>query len=399
MNKNPVVGMKDILPDEMNVRNFLLAKIRDTYKKFGFLEIATPAIEHIENLNGSKGWENEKLIFKILKRGDKLDKAFESNDKSELIDCGLRYDLTLPLSRFYASNKDLLPKPFKAIQIGNVYRADRPQKGRFREFTQCDIDIFGDNTNLSEIECLTATLTFLKEIGFEKYGIYIDINDRRILKNLILDSGFNENEYENICIILDKYDKIGIDGVRDELLKNNYNDSSTQKLLESINNANINIDDPIYNNLRNIINTVKSVTGIDIIFAPTLVRGMGYYTGPIFEVKCKSFDSSIGGGGRYDKMIEDFIGEDIPACGISLGFERLIAILKDNSYSIENENKNIAYLISKDLPNDKIFDIINEAYKERLNGNNIYISYMAKNIKFQKENLEKIGYKIFKDFK
>lgn len=400
MNKNPVLGMKDILPAEMNIRNFLLQEIRNTYKKFGFLEIGTPAIEHIENLNGSKGWDNEKLIFKILKRGDKLDKALESNDKSDLIDSGLRYDLTLPLSRFYASNKDSLPKPFKSIQIGNVYRADRPQKGRFREFTQCDIDIFGDNTNLSEIECLTATITFLKKIGIDKYGLYIDINDRRILKNMILESGFNEKDFDNICIILDKSDKIGLDGVKDELIDSSFDKNAIQKLINCISTLDINnSNDAIFENLKSIIDNVSKLTNIKLNFLPTLVRGMGYYTGPIFEVKCEAFNSSIGGGGRYDKMIGDFIGEDVPACGISLGFERLIAILQDNNYKIDDNNENIAYLISKDLPKDKINDILKSAYDERNNGKNIYISFMAKNIKFQKENLEKIGYNIFKDFK
>lgn len=400
MIKTPVLGMKDILPDEMSIRMYLLNNIRNVYKSFGFLEIATPTIEHIENLNGSKGWENEKLIFKILKRGDKLEKALESDNKNDIVDSGLRYDLTLPLSRFYASNKDSLPKPFKAIQIGNVYRADRPQKGRFREFTQCDIDVFGDSTFLSEIECLTATITFLKKIGFDKYGIYIDINDRRILKKIILDSGFDETQFDDICIILDKTDKIGLDGVRDILKEESYDEQKVNKLLNTINNIKLeDSNDEIFTNLKYISETVKKLTGIDINFLPTLVRGMGYYTGPIFEVKCKEFSSSIGGGGRYDKMIGDFVGEDVPACGISLGFERLITILQDKSFTINNGEEKVAYLLDKNLDKEKIVDILKEVNEKRLNGTDVYVSNMAKNIKFQKDNLLKLGFTNFVDYK
>lgn len=409
MNKNPVVGMKDIMPNEMEIRQFLLAKIRDTYKKFGFTEIATPTMEHIENLNGDLGWENEKLIFKVLKRGDKLKEAFDNGSLQDMIDFGLRYDLTLPLSRFYASNKDSLPKPFKSIQIGSVFRADRPQKGRYREFTQCDIDVFGDDSFLSEIECLTATATFLNEIKLDKYGISIDINDRRILKYIILSSGFSENDIKDICIILDKEDKIGLDGVKQNLIDDGYDQNKTNALYDNINNLSKNglssikeliVDDKdVIKNLNYIIDTVSNIANIKVNFKPTLVRGMGYYTGPIFEIKCDAFNSSIGGGGRYDDMIGEFLGEKIPACGISIGFERLITILMDDNYVIDEKKEKIAYLIDKNIDDNKKKDILIEAYKERQKGNIVYIANMAKNIKFQKENLANNGFTKFVDFK
>ena len=417
MIKTPVNGMKDILPKEMQLRQFLLSKLREVYSKFGFMEIESPNIEHIENLLSKQGWDNEKLIFKILKRGEKLNKAIETNNPNDLIDCGLRYDLTLPLCRFYANNKDKLLHPFKAMQFGNVYRADRPQKGRFRQFMQCDIDILGDESNLSEIELLLATSTFLNEINFEKYKYRFEINDRRILKSIILFCGFDENDFETICISIDKLDKIPIDKIIEEIKSNTNNDNAVLKIenilqqIISNNNKNNNekllllnnmldntISDDIISNLTQIIDICSLNNNIQLVFNPTLVRGMGYYTGTIFEIKSDGFNGSIGGGGRYDEMVSKFIGEKVPSCGISIGFERIITILLENDYKIENDNNKIAYLIDKNINDRTKQKIFNEAMAERKEGKVVLINIMAKNKKFQKENLANNGFNNFKEF-
>ncbi len=432
MIKTPVNGMKDIEPHEMEIRQFILSKIREVYARFGFTEIETPNIEHIENLLSDQGWDNEKLIFKILKRGEKLDKAFESGNMNEIVDSGLRYDLTVPLCRFYSNNKDKLASPFKAMQIGNVYRADRPQKGRFRQFCQCDIDILGEGTNLGEIETLLATSTLLKEIGFDKYNFSFDINDRRILKAMTMYAGFPDDDFESVCITLDKLDKVGFDGVKKELLEKGYAEDNIDKFnslfekgdsecdaVTAIKNLQKNVlgssfdkvmlrQDPIptldieldniCNNLIEIIETITKNIDVKINFNPTLVRGMGYYTGPIFEIKSEKFSGSVGGGGRYDKMVSKFIGQDVPALGISIGFERIIGIYLDDDFKIPSNIKKIAYLIEKGMEISKKSDIIKSALEERKNGNIVYIAELAKNKKFQCEKLEALGYTEFKTF-
>ena len=435
MIKTPVNGMKDIEPHEMEIRQYILSKIREVYCRFGFTEIGTPNIEHIENLLSDLGWDNEKLIFKILKRGDKLDRAYETGNVNELVDSGLRYDLTVPLCRFYSNNKDKLTMPFKAMQIGSVYRADRPQKGRFREFCQCDIDILGEATNLGEIEILLATSTLLKEIGFDKYNFSFDINDRRILKAMVQYAGFSLEDFESVCISLDKLDKIGFDGVKKELLEKGYAEekinkfnslfdsyagekselnavTSIKNLLSKIVGSSVNNNNEtsgsisdmdreltcICENLIEIIETVTNNIDVKINFNPTLVRGMGYYTGPIFEIKSDKFRGSVGGGGRYDKMVSKFIGQDVPALGISIGFERIIGIYLEDNFKVPSSAKKIAYLIDKGISTIKKEDIIKQALEERKNGNIIYIAELAKNKKFQCEKLEAIGYTEFKTF-
>ena len=232
MKKKPVTGMKDILPKEMEIRNYVMQEIRDTYKTFGFTAMETPCVEHIENLSSNQGGENEKLIFKIMKRGDKLTSAIEkatAEDTNLLSDSGLRYDLTLPLSRYYANNANDLPSPFKALQMGNVWRADRPQRGRYRQFMQCDIDILGEPTILAEIELITATTTLLGKVGFEKFTIRL--NNRKMLKAMAAYSGFAEADYDSVFITLDKMDKIGLDGVAAELVEQGYTNEQVQKYL------------------------------------------------------------------------------------------------------------------------------------------------------------------------
>lgn len=418
MIKTPVNGMKDIEPREMEIRQFILSKIREVYSRFGFTEIETPNIEHIENLLSDLGWDNEKLIFKILKRGEKLDKAFETGELNNLVDSGLRYDLTVPLCRFYSNYKEKLTLPFKAMQIGNVYRADRPQKGRFRQFCQCDIDIIGESTNLGEIETLLATSTLLKEIGFDKYSFSFDINDRRILKAIIDYAGFNDSDFESVCITLDKLDKVGFEGVKKELIDKGYPSDNIDKFssllmsidddlkgsdaVASIKSLQNKIEDKNLNDIcTNLIEIVSAVTqniDVKINFNPSLVRGMGYYTGTIFEIKSEKFSGSVGGGGRYDKMIGKFIGTDTPALGISIGFERIIGIYLDDNFIIPNNVKKIAYLIEKGIDNNKKTDIIKDALCEREKGNIVYVAMLSKNKKFQCEKLEAIGYTEFKTF-
>ncbi len=415
LKKKPVTGMKDILPEEMELRQYVLSEIRKTYREFGFTEIETPVVEHIENLLSKQGGDNEKLMFKVMKRGDKLEKAFAGGDIDSLADSGLRYDLTLPLSRFYAENQANLPAPFKALQIGPVFRADRPQKGRFRQFFQCDIDVFGDSSNLSEIELILAISTLLNRIGFgEKYHFKIVINDREILRGMQSYAGFPEEDFEKVCISLDKADKIGAEGVKEELLSLGYEETvidKYQSLLSTIGTGAQDIrtlgetissvlPENVCRNLAEIVESVEKVESVNVKveFDPTLVRGMGYYTGPIFEIRAEGFSGSVGGGGRYDKMVGKFTGQDTPAVGFSIGFERIITIMMDAKEKVKDAPKKTAFLLEKGLSSEKTVEAVNEAMLRRKNGEIILISRMNKNKKFQKEQLGNEGYTEFKEF-
>ena len=409
--KKSVTGMKDILPEEMFIRDYLINIIKKTYGSFGFTSIETPAMEHIENLLSKQGGDNEKLIFKILKRGEKL-KLENIKDENDLVDAGLRYDLTLPLARYYSNNQANLPNPFKALQIGNVYRADRPQKGRFRQFTQCDIDIIGEASNLAEIELILATTKALSEIAKGKQ-FTVRINDRRILMAMALYAGYDEDNIGNVFIILDKMDKIGMDGVKKELTELDGEEKCSKYLslfegLKDNTDAVLSlkdklkgfIEDGVLESLCEIMDTVLEVNTNDfsLVFDPTLVRGMGYYTGTIFEVGMEGFSGSVAGGGRYDKMIGRFTGNDTPACGFSIGFERIITILLDAGFKIPDESRKIAFLYEKNIDGNVLKDILKEASSLREAGNIVLVSKMNKNKKFQKEGLEKQGYTEFKEF-
>ena len=409
--KKSVTGMKDILPEEMFIRDYLINIIKKTYGSFGFTSIETPAMEHIENLLSKQGGDNEKLIFKILKRGEKL-KLENIKDENDLVDAGLRYDLTLPLARYYSNNQANLPNPFKALQIGNVYRADRPQKGRFRQFTQCDIDILGEASNLAEIELILATTKALSEIAKGKH-FTVRINDRRILMAMALYAGYDEDNIGNVFIILDKMDKIGMDGVKKELTELDGEEKCSKYLslfegLKDNTDAVLSlkdklkgfIEDGVLDSLCEIMDTVLEVNTNDfsLVFDPTLVRGMGYYTGTIFEVSMEGFSGSVAGGGRYDKMIGRFTGNDTPACGFSIGFERIITILLDAGFKIPDESRKIAFLYEKNIDGNVLKNILKEAASLREAGNIVLVSKMNKNKKFQKEGLEKQGYTEFKEF-
>ncbi|MDE6664467.1 MAG: histidine--tRNA ligase [Lachnospiraceae bacterium] len=411
LSKKPVTGMKDILPEEMEIRDYVMNVIKETYKDFGFTSIETPCVENIANLNCKAGGENEKLIFKILKRGDKL--KFENAKSTEdLVDGGLRYDLTVPLVRYYSNHANELPSPFKALQMGNVWRADRPQRGRYRQFMQCDIDILGEPSNLAEIELILATTTTLGKLGFKNFQIRI--NDRQILKAMAAYCGFKEEDYDKVFIILDKMDKIGLEGVEAELLESGYTKEQIDKYLglfkgmETADNAISYITDILADILPSgvkegfieIIDSVEAVKGdfFELIFDPTLVRGMSYYTGTIFEIAMPEFGGSCGGGGRYDKMVSKFTGNDVPACGFSIGFERIILLLLESGFKVPKAGKKVAYLMEKGMPSDMLCDVMKKANEERQTGNQVLVARMNKNKKFQKEQLTAQGYEEFKEF-
>ena len=411
LKKKPVTGMKDILPAEMAIRDYVIRLIKETYGTFGFSSIETPCVEHIENLSSKQGGENEKLIFKILKRGEKL-KLDTAETEADLVDGGLRYDLTLPLSRYYSNHANELPSPFKALQMGNVWRADRPQRGRYRQFMQCDIDILGEPTNLAEIELILATTTLLGKLDFKNFTIRI--NDRRILKAMAAYSGFAPESYDTVFIILDKMDKIGIEGVAEELEKEGFAKESIDTYLGLFREITNDVEGVRYikeklsdvleagiaEDLETIINTVESVKTADfkMSFDPTLVRGMSYYTGPIFEISMDEFGGSVGGGGRYDEMIGKFTGNNTCACGFSIGFERIVMLLLERGYEIPTKNGKKAYLIEKNMPADKLLNILKQATEERSAGTQINISIMKKNKKFQKDQLAADGYTEYVEF-
>ena len=414
LSKKPVNGMKDILPAEMEIRDYVTSVIKDTYRSFGFTPIETPCMENIANLSNKQGGENEKLIFKVLKRGEKLNLE-TAKEEADVVDFGMRYDLTVPLSRFYANNANDLPRPFKALQIGSVWRADRPQRGRYRQFTQCDIDILGEPSNLAEIELINATTTTIGRLGFKNFEIRI--NERRILKAMAAYSGFAEDDYDSVFITLDKMDKIGVEGVAEELAKDGYAQESIDKylglfkLLEEKKDVAEGVafladtlgdflDEEVVTNMTEIATAVNATKNAEftLVFDPTLVRGMSYYTGTIFEISMPELGAACGGGGRYDKMIGKFTGNDVPACGFSIGFERIILLLMESGFKIPESPKRVAYLVEKKYPAEKLVDVMKQAKEARENGQQVLVVRMNKNKKFQKEQLAKEGYEEFVEF-
>ena len=414
LSKKPVNGMKDILPAEMEIRDYVTSVIKDTYRSFGFTPIETPCMENIANLSNKQGGENEKLIFKVLKRGEKLNLE-TAKEEADVVDFGMRYDLTVPLSRFYANHANDLPTPFKALQIGSVWRADRPQRGRYRQFTQCDIDILGEPSNLAEIELITATTTTIGRLGFKNFEIRI--NERRILKAMAAYSGFEEKDYDSIFITLDKMDKIGLEGVAAELEEEGYAKESIDKYLELFellkdrkdvaegvaflkDKLGDFLDQKVADSLTEIATAVNATKNAEftLVFDPTLVRGMSYYTGTIFEIAMPELGAACGGGGRYDKMIGKFTGNDVPACGFSIGFERIILLLMESGFKIPERPKRVAYLVEKKYPAEKLVDVMKQAKEARENGQQVLVVRMNKNKKFQKEQLSKEGYEEFEEF-
>ena len=411
--KKPVKGMTDFLPEDMQLRNSVLTEIRRTYAQFGFAQIETPVMEHIGNLTSKQGGDNEKLIFKVQKRGAALARAWESGDRDALVDNGLRYDLTVPLARFYANNKEQLPNPFRALQVGPVWRADQPAKGRFRQFVQCDIDVLGDATNLAEIELICATSKALTRVlgraGIREFTVHV--NDRRILCAAAMKAGCADPEIGGMLVTLDKLDKIGFDGVLNELLENGTDpavansyldlfkgdicEDSCKQFCDSIDSEGL--ADAVAN-LDEIISATRALTddGVSVVFDPTLVRGMGYYTGPIFEVTVDNFNISIAGGGRYDEMIGKFSGEDVCACGFSIGFERIIAVLRDAGVTGEDEARDaVAFLVDVKADAARRLEVLQQAQALRDEGRDVAVLPMRKNIKRQIQTLEAQGFSQF----
>ena len=405
LKKKPVTGMKDVMPAEMEIRDYLIGLIKDTYKTFGFQSMETPCVEHIENLCSKQGGDNEKLIFKILKRGEKL-KIDEAKEENDLVDGGLRYDLTVPLARYYSNHANELPSPFKALQIGSVWRADRPQKGRFRQCVQCDIDILGEASNLAEIELILATTAMLGKLDFKNFTVCI--NDRNILKSMAAYSGFKEEDYDEVFIVLDKMDKIGPEGVEAELIEMGYTSESVKTYLSLFDEVASDVSgvrylkeklgdylsDETADGLELIMSSVEAAKECDfkLQFTPTLVRGQSYYTGTIFEVTMDDFGGSVAGGGRYDKMIGKFTGQDTPACGFSIGFERIVMLLLENGYKVPGGRQKKAYLLEKKLPKEAMLKVLALAKADREAGRQVLIVNMKKNKKFQKEQLIEDGY-------
>ncbi len=351
MKINPVKGTADYLPSQTLLRDYLQNIILETYRAAGFERILTPAIEDMENLEKSEGGDNLNLMFKILKRGDKLDAALEKQDYQNLADLGLRYDLTLPLSRFYAANRAKLSLPFKCIQIDKSYRAERPQKGRMREFVQCDIDILGSESPLCELELIHTTAAALLKLDIGSFTI--KINDRRVLKGVLRQVGIADEQMDSVCITLDKWDKIGTDGVLEELAGKNIAEEVCAKIKElldggcTLEQAEAMCGEAeIAAQLRKIIADANELANgqYDVVFDMLLIRGQGYYTGTVFEIQSNKFRGAIGGGGRYDGLVGKFTGENVPAVGFSIGFERIFQILEEQGFAIPGRRKRVAVL-------------------------------------------------------
>lgn len=401
MKATPLKGTRDYLPKEAQLRDYLQNIILETYRDAGFMRITTPIIEDAQNLDKSDGGENLNLIFKILKRGDKLTKALSSDpDEKSLCDMGLRYDLTLPLSRYYANNRNELMAPFKVIQMDRVYRAERPQKGRLREFMQCDIDIIGNASTDAEVELILTTTKALKRIGIDQFTV--KINDRRILKSIFSYAGFAEEDNEKLAIIFDKLDKIGLEGVEKEMQNAAFDPEAISRFLSLFESGSLTIDtiasvcDASYvNDVKHIMDTVKAASdnAFDIVFTPSLVRGQGYYTGTIFEVEAEGYSGACAGGGRYDNLIGKFLNEDIPAVGFSIGFERIFGILMEKEYTIPGQKKRIALFYNEE-------DYINALKEAETLRKNYMVSVFTRPKKLGKflgklEAQEFDGYRVF----
>ena len=398
----PPRGMKDLLPPEVELRDRASATILATYKRYGFRRVETPALENLRLLLGSGGGENEKLIYKVLKRGAKLDAATTLRE-DDLADLGLRFDLTVPLARYYAHNRATLPDPFKAIQIGPVWRAERPQKGRFRQFTQCDIDILGVAQEIAEIELILATCAALVSLGLEQPRIRV--NDRRVLAAMATHCGVDADRHGEFFVTLDKLDKIGREGVERELREAGYDEGAIAKLFDFFLSADDGSPDSRLERLARIIPaTVEAVESVrkivravaqevgdraTLVFDPSLVRGMGYYTGPIFEAVYGGGTSAIAGGGRYDRMVGRLLGHDVPACGFSIGFERVVSILEERNGRAGPERERIAFLFDRD---DPMTDVVASASRLRRGDRIVSLTLKRKNLAKQLDDLAGEGF-------
>ena len=396
MKTQPLKGMRDLLPREQALRDYIQGKILETYRAAGFQRISTPILEDMENLDKSDGGDNLNLIFKVLKRGDKLAAALQKGEEKALSDMGLRYDLTLPLSRYYAANRNELPNPFKVIQTDRVYRAERPQKGRLREFVQCDIDILGDSSPNAEVELIDVTARALLAIGFTDFTV--NVNDRRILRAMLEAMGFAPDTLDSVCISFDKLDKIGPDGVHGELVEKGFPQEAADRLDAFLRAGDFSLEavtaqlpDPsLTADLQYVLTTAEQAAAgrYQLAYAPSLVRGQGYYTGMVFEVTCPQFGGAVAGGGRYDNMVGKFIGQQVPAVGFSIGFERVCGILLEQGCDIPGARPRLALLYLKDADFAQVL-----AKAERLRADyDVTILAQAKKLGKQFGTLEAAGY-------
>ena len=411
-------GTRDFGPEEMAKRNYIFDTIKQVYALYGFQQIETPAMETLHTLMGKYGEEGDKLLFKILNSGDYLksvsdDELKERNTlkmQTKLCEKGLRYDLTVPFARYVVMHREELQLPFKRYQIQPVWRADRPQKGRYREFYQCDADVVGSDSLLNEVELMQIVDTVFTKFGVR---VQIKINNRKILTGIAEVMG-EKDKIVDITVAIDKLDKIGLDNVNAELRENGISEEAIAKLqpiikLEGSNDEKLDVIAEVLKEseiglkgveeTRFILDTLKT-SGLnnEIQLDLTLARGLNYYTGAIFEVKALDVQiGSITGGGRYDKMIGKFTGKDTPACGFSIGFERIITILLDQKFQIPAREKK-AFLFEKGIEVEKMAEILQTADAERNAGNIVLVSGMNKNKKFQKTQLEAEGYTEFREF-
>lgn len=391
INTSPVRGTIDYLPKDMEIRQNVYNIIMKSFKENGYLQIKTPILESLSILTNGDSGDNQKLMFKTIKRGEKLRLDKDNLTEADIVEEGLRYDLTVPLARLYAGNRERLPYPFKAIQIDDSFRAERPQRGRYRQFTQCDIDIWGDSSVNAEIDLLVSAISTYEKIGFTK--LKLKINDRRILSQVIVNAGFEESDVIDVNISLDKLDKIAVDGVREELLSKGYNSNSVDTLLSTIDavkNAsnldivkdilvNARVDESIIDGVMHIIDVVGSFsTSTRVVYDITVIRGQGYYTGTVFEMydEGSDFTRAIGGGGRYDKMLERFIGTSVPAVGYSIGLEPVVLLLLENNKTFDS--KKIVLLYNKE---DSIIDVLKAKNDLISKGYEVSIYLFPKNFK------------------
>lgn len=397
INSNPVRGTVDILPNEARTREKVKEIILQTYTSYGFSQIKTPILEDINLLSGGDSGDNTKLMFKVLKRGEKLDLE-NAKTENDLSDIALRYDLTVPLARFYCNNQNDLPVPFKSIQIDDVFRAERPQKGRLRQFTQCDIDILGDNSVNADIEVVYVSSVAMQNLGFKNFKY--KISDRRVLNEVIVFCGFDENECKNICITLDKLDKIELDGVKDELIQKGYSEKNVQNLLSSISEIqknglkvlkNFGVEPAVIESLNKIIRTLNDLScgKFSAEFDVSIVRGQGYYTGMVAEIYCDGFAGACGGGGRYNNMIENFSGKSVSAVGFSIGFERICMILNENQINLKER---IALLYCEEDCIENIFKEVEKMQKDF----EVIAVCKQKNLSSQLDKLKNNGFSGFR---
>ena len=343
-NFNPIRGTYDYLPKEARLREYVRTTILNSYQENGYNLIDTPILESLEFLDSSEGGDNLRLMFKTIKRGEKLDLTKENLCESDIVEEGLRYDLTVPLARMYSNNREKLPTPFRTIQIGSAFRAERPQKGRNRQFTQCDIDVFGDSSINAELELIKTCFDTLERLGFA--NLTLRINDREILNQLVRFAGFEDDELNTVCVTLDKIDKISITGVMMELIEKGFATEKINKLVDIVNDIeknglqaseNYRVSAEKISNLNYLIDSLNHLTKnrYTIKYDISIVRGQGYYTGTVYEMYTEGFSGAIGGGGRYDKMVEKFSGIACPAVGICLGFEPICMLLKDRQNQLD----------------------------------------------------------------